>query len=1501
MSGKIAVPTSESLVRNPALEATREQDEIPAEVHATLRAPGRPLSPDDQAFLAPRLDVDWSRVPATAPASRLALGGKEDPQERQAEAAASRAVSREAEEAPADLSGVRVHTGPEADAAARSLDARAFSVGNRVVFREGEYQPGSMQGRHLLAHELTHVSQTGSANTIRRTPAPAAPAPPVKEQLETPADPPVDPEQLASGIDQGPNYTPNPAVVAPAPPPKPLSGPRPTDGKGLEDAVKKQCDSAQDAKDAAQKSAEGQDPKTADSLDTGGIALIDEELAEHERWGAAAKQVGAAQSDERAGFLANSAGGDSGFVEGFAKGAGLGAGMKLAEKAIEKGAVKFAANAAARLGTQAAKFTPLPAVGAVIGGVMSAYDLASRDWKATGETIGRIGQGEGYEGMANTIEGISTIIDVTTAVLNVIAGIIGGISIAMWAISVATVGVASPLAATLSAIAAGIGIVTLVLDAINALILKQLVTTCRILHAFESEADPRDVVTQGKAIGAAAAAASGGVGGLAGGLAGGKAAEKGMKHFGGKPSTPVPDHPSPPAAGGDGPSVKAEPVAAEGGAPASDAPAAKADAPVADAPVADAPTAKAEPVAAPEPVSAAEPVKAAEPAASPDAPKAAEAKSTPDAPVEKAPVEAAPTTPVAEAKQTVAKAKEAAAKAPSKSGGKGKKASVGGGGGGGRKGRGKGGGSGDGGGGGGKGDGEGGGGKGRRKSKFTDEEIHQEMAREQLGGDQIEDNLLHDPVPEPYRKPGDPDPMRVSVPPGWRAKAMKMLRKAIIEQTREGLLDPSKMDAKIQAMVDSMTSDQIVDLVEHGKWPEGFHASHFMPFADYPDIAHKGETATGEPGYEHMAGTHDSNVSNPLETLSPRNDKYRNGNRPGFAVGDAPDVLSQSKLKWRQAEGDAKILSDYKREGTSRREKVETLRSDANNPKKQIPPGKRKKMLERAAEIEKEAAVWEKAAADLEAKMALNPKDPSKAPKAANDNKAAPANDNATPAPANDNATPAPANDNATPAPANDNASPVPANDNALPVPANDNASPVPANDNAVAPAPANDNASPVPANDNAVAPVPANDNAVPSKPEPTPAPEPAPAPSPDPEPAPAPKPEPTPAPESSPEPKGTIASPSLDSTTTDSKGKKEKNPLNPPTNVSINVKPEAQKDEPSQLWKNLGDFGHDRVKAQTEGQATAKKYGGRFIGGAIAQAMQGADKASTEPVVEKVNPSYEAPPGTPQQIVDFQNEALQALDARKKAEAVAQAMGKEERHHKANEKPLEQAGKKTEEAISAADAHEQAVQRRAQANAKKKEKEKEVGGKVSEYSTKAGKFASVTAPMKAFAGFAGLASSLPDSPDILVGAKRGLLKLNRDINKFLGAVDSMNQKMAAQKSEQATREQGVDADAKTIKATDEQAKTSDEKLECAMDDTTKLDEENKSKGDEAKQTKQESQQTASTLDRQAKEKTEKAQSLASALQSWAQRHKGARKDALDATVAKYKARNFKILEVKEK
>lgn len=95
-----------------------------AAVAGALAAPGRPLAASDQAFFAARLG--------------------------------------------ADLAGVRIHDGPAADRAARSVGARAFALGGDLVFARGAYRPQEPDGRRLLAHELAHVAQDGQPATLRR-------------------------------------------------------------------------------------------------------------------------------------------------------------------------------------------------------------------------------------------------------------------------------------------------------------------------------------------------------------------------------------------------------------------------------------------------------------------------------------------------------------------------------------------------------------------------------------------------------------------------------------------------------------------------------------------------------------------------------------------------------------------------------------------------------------------------------------------------------------------------------------------------------------------------------------------------------------------------------------------------------------------------------------------------------------------------------------------------------------------------------------------------------------------------------------------------------------------------------------------------------------------------------------------------------------------------------------------------------------------------------------
>lgn len=58
-----------------------------------------------------------------------------------------------------EFTDVRIHTGLQAAHAADTINARAFTMGNHIAFNRGEYDPESLEGQRLLAHELIHVRQ----------------------------------------------------------------------------------------------------------------------------------------------------------------------------------------------------------------------------------------------------------------------------------------------------------------------------------------------------------------------------------------------------------------------------------------------------------------------------------------------------------------------------------------------------------------------------------------------------------------------------------------------------------------------------------------------------------------------------------------------------------------------------------------------------------------------------------------------------------------------------------------------------------------------------------------------------------------------------------------------------------------------------------------------------------------------------------------------------------------------------------------------------------------------------------------------------------------------------------------------------------------------------------------------------------------------------------------------------------------------------------------------
>ncbi len=94
---------------------------VPAAVHDVLVTAGRPLDGDARADMESRFGHDFGRV--------------------------------------------RVHDDANAAVSAGAVAARAYTVGNHIVFGAGSYAPSSADGQRLLAHELTHVVQQGGASS----------------------------------------------------------------------------------------------------------------------------------------------------------------------------------------------------------------------------------------------------------------------------------------------------------------------------------------------------------------------------------------------------------------------------------------------------------------------------------------------------------------------------------------------------------------------------------------------------------------------------------------------------------------------------------------------------------------------------------------------------------------------------------------------------------------------------------------------------------------------------------------------------------------------------------------------------------------------------------------------------------------------------------------------------------------------------------------------------------------------------------------------------------------------------------------------------------------------------------------------------------------------------------------------------------------------------------------------------------------------------------------
>ncbi len=151
---------------------TEVPDEL-ADVVAAL-APPRPQAGPGGA-LQRKGRNDSAQAPAADPEAMRARLGSGQPLD-------SGLRSRMESAFGASFGHVRTHTDANGAALAREANARAFTVGEHIAFGSGEYQPGTLTGDALIAHELAHTLQQD------RGLSPEAPGGAAEEALEEDAN-----------------------------------------------------------------------------------------------------------------------------------------------------------------------------------------------------------------------------------------------------------------------------------------------------------------------------------------------------------------------------------------------------------------------------------------------------------------------------------------------------------------------------------------------------------------------------------------------------------------------------------------------------------------------------------------------------------------------------------------------------------------------------------------------------------------------------------------------------------------------------------------------------------------------------------------------------------------------------------------------------------------------------------------------------------------------------------------------------------------------------------------------------------------------------------------------------------------------------------------------------------------------------------------------------------------------------------------------------------------
>jgi hypothetical protein len=241
------------------------------------------------------------------------------------------------------------------------------------------------------------------------------------------------------------------------------------------------------------------------------------------------------------------------------------------------------------------------------------------------------------------------------------------------------------------------------------------------------------------------------------------------------------------------------------------------------------------------------------------------------------------------------------------------------------------------------------------------------------------------------------------------------------------------------------------------------------------------------------------------------------------------------------------------------------------------------------------------------------------------------------------------------------------------------------------------------------------------------------------------------------------------------------------------------------------------------------------------------------------------------QQIQDIQTQIDTILQARARAEATAAVMGEERGTAQGNVAPIQGAVQQGQQAVTAAQAHQQSVAARTAANQQQQQRQGQAQGLIAGYASRAAGLGVIKLPLKAFQGFTWIAGKLPGS------AGAAMRRMNDDANRMNAAFGQMDLAMANQSQTQPQQAARLQGDSTRLGATGTQANASQGQLATSVQGGQSLQQSNQASVAQASAAQQEAQGQSAALDTAAQTQQAKKQTLVEQMFGWANAHRQAR------------------------